>query len=266
MWKQQIGVWAAVALTVIGTTVGASYGRQNGASLPRETAPGTTGSGTPVLVELFTSEGCSSCPPADTLLQDLQKKQPVPGARIIALSEHVTYWDRLGWKDPYSSTAYTARQVEYRIAFRNSQVYTPQVVVDGQREFVGSDRNAAHGAISRAAKQPKVKVHLTLKNGAVSVKIPALPQGFAAADVYAAVAESGLSSSVERGENAGRQLTHTAVVRQLERIGTTSPGTAFETVFRPKIAGSPQNQSVIVFVQQKANRRVLGVEEVSVTS
>ncbi len=94
---------------------------------------------TPVIVELFTSEGCSDCPPADTLLEKLIATQPIAGAEIIGLGQHVDYWDRLGWKDRFSSAALTARQQLYQTRFGTESIYTPQMVVDGRAEFVGSD-------------------------------------------------------------------------------------------------------------------------------
>ena len=116
---------------------------------------------TPVLVELFTSEGCSSCPPADALLSRIGQTQPVRGADIIALEEHVDYWDRLGWKDPFSSEAATDRQGDYGAAFGGSQVYTPQMIVDGRTEFVGSSDPDALRAIRTASQAPKPAVRLS---------------------------------------------------------------------------------------------------------
>src|SRR5580698_2109853 len=116
---------------------------------------------TPVLLELFTSEGCSSCPPADRLLQMLDKTQPVQGADLIVLSEHVDYWDRLGWKDRFSSAEYTDRQRQYSNVFHLESIYTPELVIDGRKECVGNDSAAARAAINDALKSPKAQLTLS---------------------------------------------------------------------------------------------------------
>src|SRR5882724_10951247 len=113
---------------------------------------------TPVLVELFTSEGCSSCPPADLLLSRLQQSQPIAGVEVITLSEHVDYWNQLGWTDPFSSASLTERQRQYTAVLRGDGVYTPQMIVDGKIGFVGSDRQKALPAIAEAAKAPRTGI------------------------------------------------------------------------------------------------------------
>src|SRR5438309_1867008 len=116
----------------------------------------------PVLVELFTSEGCSSCPPADELLTRLEQTQPVGGAQVIALSEHVDYWNRLGWTDPYSSAEFSKRQNEYARVFETDEVYTPQMIVDGGVQFVGSNLNKARDAVDGAAHDSKAVVTVSV--------------------------------------------------------------------------------------------------------
>lgn len=221
----------------------------------------------PVLVELFTSEGCSSCPPADAVLQTLEQTQPVEGVEVIPLSLHVDYWNDLGWADPYSDAAYSARQSDYSDAFGSNRVYTPQMIVDGRAEFVGSRADRARQAIAEAARTPKAVIVLEKSSAnkspafGLNIKIdhmPAVTTGDTA-EVWLAVTESGLASQVARGENSGRRLTHTAVTRTLQRLGTITDGTFTAT---PSLSLNDKWQRdqlrAVVFVQETRNRRVLG--------
>ena len=176
----------------------------------------------PVLVELFTSEGCSSCPPADTLLRQLDETQPVAGAEVIVLSEHVDYWNRLGWTDPFSSADFTARQEQYVTRLRAASLYTPQAVIDGAREAIGNDRATVIAAVAAAAAQPKGTLTVQVQDagdGALAVSVTGTVPGAAGADVFVAVAERGLTVHVTGGENARKTLRHTGVVRRLTRAG-----------------------------------------------
>ena len=224
----------------------------------------------PVIVELFTSEGCSSCPPADAVLTQLQKTQPVAGAEVIALSEHVDYWNYIGWSDPFSSAVFSARQETYAQAFRNERIYTPQMIVDGQTEFVGNSLDKAREVIAKAARAPKAEVRITIPKpekdeGAirlgVSVKqVPTITKGDVA-EVILVITEDKLSSNVSRGENSGRKLAHTAVVREMRALGAVDPATkSFESETTVVIANSWKRDDlrVVVFVQERAHRRVLG--------
>lgn len=228
----------------------------------------------PVLVELFTSEGCSSCPPADRLLQRLIATQPVPGAEIIPLAHHVDYWDRLGWRDPFSSRQATARQTIYAEMFGSDQVYTPQLVVDGRVQFVGSQETRAEEEIARAAKTGKGRLELTRTGGdgsqvklKISVRdLPAFSPNDEA-EVVLALTESGVASEVAKGENKGRRLEHAAVVRDFARLGQIkAPGEPFAvegSVERPK-GVKADALSAVAFVQEKKSRRVLAVARLAI--
>jgi len=207
----------------------------------------------PVLVELFTSEGCSDCPPADALLEKLDQAQPVPGAEIIVLSEHVDYWNHLGWSDPYSARLFSRRQESYVQLFRIQGPYTPQMVVDGVAEFVGSDAHSALSAIGSAVKRDKVKVQILRTGSQIHVEVEAGPhQG----DVYLAVAQNSTSSHVLHGENKGRSLHHVAVVRRLDQIGKWTGRTPFA---KDVAIGDPASGNrLIVFVQDAGSGRILG--------
>ncbi len=218
---------------------------------------------TPVLVELFTSEGCSSCPPADALLSRLDRTQPVRGAGIIVLEEHVDYWDRLGWKDPFSSEVATTRQNEYGEAFGGSQVYTPQMIVDGRTEFVGSSDTDALRAIRAASQTPKPAVQLSWEQGD-NLAIHIEPLNNAAQhdgrQLFLAVAENMLHSDVKRGENAGRALEHNGVVRQILSLGKIdAPPAAFSSsvAVRSEREWNRGNLRAVVFVQERHSRHIL---------
>ena len=227
---------------------------------------------TPVLVELFTSEGCSSCPPADDFLIRLDKEQPIPGAEIIAISEHVDYWNRLGWADPFSSAAFSHRQDQYARAFGTNQMYTPQMVVDGRTEFIGSQEGKARRGIAQAAQAPKAKVDLVKESVhphddliSMHVSVGQLPRITLndTGEVWLAITEGELSTDVRRGENAFRTLQHTGVVRRMELLRALEAGHAegFTAEFTVSLAPEwkRQNLRAVVFIQERVSRRVLGV-------
>ncbi len=231
-------------------------------------ASGTPGGRVPVVVELFTSEGCSSCPPADQVLANLVATQPVDGAEIIALGEHVDYWDHQGWRDPFSSAWFTARQSEYDTkVFRLESIYTPQLVVDGRQQLVGSDGADARRAIARAARERSERVRVAIAGGAatdgwrVDVSADGDSAFKAGEDVMLGVTEDGLVSHVKRGENSGRALRHVAVVRALSAVGELPPGGRSFSLTRA-IGIDPAWQRpalhVVAFVQDRRTRQVLG--------
>lgn len=210
----------------------------------------------PVLVELFTSEGCSDCPPADRLLEQLDQAQPVPGAAIIVLSEHVDYWDRLGWKDPFSAHFFSERQEEYARRFRLDGVYTPQMVVDGETEFVGSNGRQALAAVGAAAKTKKAAVRISHVSGnMVRVEVDALPDR--ASDVYLAVVEKTGASQVLRGENRGRNLHHVAIVRRIVPLGKCKAQAPFVRELAAEEAANTAYR-LVAFVQDGGNGAVRG--------
>src|SRR5579871_2656003 len=215
----------------------------------------------PVLVELFTSEGCSDCPPADRLLEQLDQAQPVAGAQIIVLSEHVDYWDRLGWRDPFSSHVFSERQEEYARRLRVESPYTPQMVVDGETEFVGSDGRRAVAAIRMAARNPKARVRIArVLGGAVRVEVDPLP-GYSGGVYLAVVQKSGVSQ-VLRGENGGRSLHHVAIVRRMEALGKFNGRIGFAKEV-PAIEAGEGAFRVIAFVQDGDNGPVRGAAVLS---
>jgi hypothetical protein len=223
-------------------------------------APRQGGPPVPVLVELFTSEGCSSCPPADALLQKMIETQPAAGVEIIGLGEHVDYWDHQGWKDRFSSASFTQRQQLYGSRFSGDSIYTPQMVVDGRAEFVGSDGDAARKAIQRASTQPHGEIDLRA-DAALHLTISATHLPIAhgeRADLLVAVTEDRLQSDVKRGENHGRVLTHAAVVRSLQPVGQPMTGDAgAETVVALDESWQRSRLKIVAFVQERRSRSIL---------
>lgn len=232
---------------------------------------------TPVVVELFSSEGCSSCPPADNLLKQLETTQPVPGAEVIAIEEHVDYWNHDGWVDPFSSVSWTFRQQEYVEKLKVGTEFTPEMVIDGQVQTTGNDMLAALVLITKAAHQPEAPV--TIEPGkpdgkgaesfAVSVGKLAEATPRNTEEVWLAVTEDGLHSSVGAGENAGHKLFHAAVLRSLNKIGVANaaaPGTSFSADPRVKFNShwNRANLHVVVFVQEKQSKKIIGAGEVNV--
>lgn len=206
----------------------------------------------PVLVELFTSEGCSSCPPADAVLARLVRDQSVPGVEILGLSEHVDYWDSLGWRDPFSSPVFTERQQSYASLLRRGNIYTPQAVVDGRTDALGSDEGAIRRASSAAASRPHGTIEA--RRGGKSVHLAAMLPPHAGADVYLAAVDDPPPSRVERGENAGRTLTHVRVVRELKRIAHfDQPAWSSDVELDARL----QRLRLVVFVQERTTGRVL---------
>jgi len=199
----------------------------------------------PVLVELFTSQGCSSCPPADAYLTELARE---PG--VLAVAYHVDYWDDLGWRDPFSSPAATARQRAYARLMALSSVYTPQMVVDGRFEAVGSDRDRVAAAIAKAAATaPAAPIALTVAGNALVAQIAA---GSGEGRVWGVVYELRQETPVRRGENAGRALTNVNIVRSIDALGDWR-GTAL-TVTRDL----PQPGSGAAVFVQASNGAILG--------
>jgi hypothetical protein len=199
----------------------------------------------PVVVELFTSEGCSSCPPADEVLARLEAKQPVPGALVIPLAHHVDYWDSLGWPDPFASREATKRQHSYR------GNYTPQAVVDGTAEMVGSRGGALESAIAEAAKRPHVKVVIT--RGAAMGEVNVSAPNVADSEIVVALVQAKARIAVPRGENGGRTLDHTAIVREMK--------TGAHATFALPNGLAASDARIVALLQDQKTRRILGAAQ-----
>ncbi|HVZ95364.1 MAG TPA: DUF1223 domain-containing protein [Chitinophagaceae bacterium] len=201
-----------------------------------------------MVLELFTSQGCSSCPPADRLLGSLSEMK-----NVIALSFHVDYWNRLGWTDPFSASAYSRRQISYASAL-HSDVYTPQLIVNGEKEMIGSDSNKIMHSIEKAFSQDPVAA-LTIQsvhndNGKATIHFSISgPVGTAAANI--AIVEGQATTSIGAGENNGRTVTDYNIVRSFETTDKITSGDNTASIALP--SSGMKNLSVVVYLQQKNN-------------
>jgi hypothetical protein len=260
----QSPLFYATAVGVAAFLILSSFGRSTGVAAPRD--PGSP----PhlVIVELFTSEGCSSCPPADALLKELSEQQKMNDVQVVALEEHVDYWNHLGWKDPYSAAEFSQRQSDYAQIFGSDGVYTPQMIVDGQHEFVGSRSLAAREAIQKAANQPKAEIVLVAAANsspgkpAFEVQIKNL-EGISVrgeTELWVAVTEKGLQTDVKAGENSGETLKHAAVVRSLRKIETLRDPAGYDRQIQVTIESGwkKENLAVVAFLAEKSTRKIIG--------
>lgn len=237
-----------------------------------ENAPGSArsepakGVPVPIIVELFTSQGCSSCPPADRLLSRLAELAG-PGVEPLTLAFHVDYWDRLGWRDPFSAPEWSARQSRYAQAFGSNRVYTPQLIVDGRLETVGSDEREVRRLLAEAARGARGEIALAARIGPETLTIDASAQlavGLAEGpcELVVAVVESGLITEVKSGENEDRRLANDSVVRQLERVGTVVPGGAATRVAELTLAlgegWRKDRLEIVAWLQDPSTMTILG--------
>ena len=254
-----VRVGGVAVVLFAGVAIAGSFARQGGVVAAADEGSARR----PVLVELFTSEGCSSCPPADELIAKLDKMQFVPGAEAIVLSEHVTYWNQDGWQDRFSLDAVTDRQKEYADRFKLNSPYTPQVVVDGAAELVGSDARKLVSVVQQAAAAPKTE--LTIEDAqwaGKAVRFSVKGAGDSKATLMAALAEESAETSVAHGENQGRTLKHVAVVTVLQEMGKGS-GDGRELTL--KAPGNLQSATgpvrLVVFLADRHTGHVLAVAE-----
>lgn len=221
------------------------------------------------IVELFTSEGCSSCPPADALLRQIHLKQAPSGQLIVGISEHVTYWNNLGWKDPYSSPLFTARQSTYASRLSPEGAYTPQMVLNGRDQFVGSNGAALDRALRDDTKRTHFDLRIltsTLSADGVEVKFSFSGHTSKPLDVVAVLTDDADRSNVLRGENSGRLLQHVSVARSLTKVATVT-GDVEKSIHLSlpegfQVAANPGHH-LVLFVQESHQGTILGAATAS---
>ncbi len=217
-----------------------------------------------VLVELYTSEGCPTCPPADANLARLEKEQPIADTEIVTLALHVDYWNSLSWKDEYSSPLFSRRQQIYSMALKSGSNYTPQMVVDGQTQFIGNNMAKARQAINDAAKTQKATIEIAPNAANYKIRISDIP-AHENATVFLAITEDNLASNRKSGLKSEAKIEHASVVRELKSLGIlTSQQTSLEidTALQLQPVWKKENLKLVVFVQENASRKILGTGKV----
>jgi len=210
--------------------------------------------GKKIVVELFTSQGCSSCPPADAYLAELAKRDDV-----IALSFHVDYWNYIGWDDPFSSAESTARQRAYGRTMKKRYVYTPQIVVDGRAETVGSDRSTVDTLIRMAAAAQKIDIDVTHnKNGTADIRVPAgtNPTGDKG-ELWIGFFDSAVETEIRAGENRGETIVNANIVRTYKKIGSWAGGALTKHV-NLKALGATGRDGCVIILQAPDNGPIIG--------
>jgi hypothetical protein len=209
-----------------------------------------------VVVELFTSEGCSSCPSADAAIIELSKKF---NDNVYFLGYHVDYWDYLGWKDEYSSRTFTRRQEQYADVFSLNSIYTPQVIVNGKKEFVGSDKNKLEQTIIDELKnKPGTSIELNAKRGDKTIVVNFKTTGLDNTQALnIALVQLAATTFVKKGENRGRELHHINIVRELKTVNSNDSSVSFTLPAN----GEAKDLKIVAFVQNKNNLNINGAAE-----
>lgn len=245
---------AALALMVIGAGLWHFRTRGEGAAHLK--------SGAVVIVELFSAEGCSSCPPADGYIATLDRDQPIEGVTVIALELHVDYWDRLGWTDPFGSHEFSERQSQYARVLDNHSIFTPEIVFDGSKLMVGGDEARAREQMLESAREPKARVAIELTGrGKLAITVTDTPEAALgdAFEVWLAVTESHLESDVRAGENQGRVLAHAPIVRQMRKLGVvTEREFRGDAAVEMAMSWKPKALRFVAFVQGARSRKIVG--------
>jgi hypothetical protein len=215
------------------------------------------------VLELFTSQGCSSCPPADRLLNEIITEAAAKKQQVYGLSFHVDYWDRLGWKDPYSNRQFSNRQRQYARQFASKGIYTPQDVLNGQQEFVGSNRQKLQTLLTESLRKPAtVAVSLSLstqKPDALTIAYR-LKGGFEDTVLNVALVSKSTETTVIRGENAGRRLVHNNVVRTLQTVPAAASGRI--TLSIPADFDQTKG-AIIAYVQSRQGLAITGANQLN---